>query len=574
MAAAPPRFRAPEGPLAAGMAIAFALTFLLRFLTLVFSNDHFTHLSRAHQILLGEWPIRDFFDPGQFLHYYASAAAQLAFGHTLFGEALLTCGAMALGAALTYGVSTRLTGRRTLGACAAACAALTLPRLYNYPKVVLYVAAIWLAWQYAQTPGRRRAGVLAAFTMLSFLFRYDHGIYIGSTMVLLLTLRHWGQPREWRGATAAYLVTGCLLFLPFAVYVQWAVGVPEYVEASVASARMVRNGVRRALNVPVTIASPTSAGTNAGASANPIVERATSYLTQENALAWLTAVTFTMPLMALLMAAWAWWRGRVTRPEGAVVVATACLGLVIARALIDNNPNARLGDIAPVTAVLGAWMAGRWLVAPSTMVGAWARRAGQLVLLSFFVVTFWSVVVQASVVGRLRSADLHRGPDAIWGRLVWMYQRLHLRPIDDWAPPSEDRGIEALGRYVLRCTAPTDRLLVTGGFAPEIYYYAERAFAGGQVHFITRWHETEAEQRLTIERLSHQSVPLVFVGDNQAAFTRRFSMVARYIQSRYMEVPFALGGDQQWRVFVERARPVAGIDSELQLPCFRPAQSR
>lgn len=560
---------APEGALAAGMAIAFVLAFLLRFLIVTFSNDHFTHLSRAQQILFGEWPIRDFFDPGQFLHYYASAAAQLVFGHTLFGEALLTIGAIALGAALTYGVSARLSGSRTIGACAALLSVLTLPRLYNYPKVVLYIAAVWLAWWYAQAPSRPRVGVLAAFAMLAFLFRYDHGIYIGSTMFLLLTLRHLDRPREWRTALAIYLLTVCLLLLPFAMYVQWAIGVPEYVRASTASMRMVRNGARRALAMPVNIAPPaTSAADTVGGDGN-VFRHATGFLTQENALAWLTATVFTLPLVALAMAAWAWSRGAIARAEGAAIVAIACLGVVIARALIDNNPNARLGDIAPVIASLGAWIAGQWLRAPVA-----ARRAGQFVLLVFLVVTGWSVIEQASVVDRLHSANVHRGPDAIWGRLARMYQRLHLRPIDDWAPPSEDRGIEALGRYALRCTAPSDRLLVIGGFAPELYYYAERAFAGGQVHFITRWHESEAEQRLTIERLERQSVPVVFVGDNQAAFTRRFSLVASYIQAHYTPVPFLLGGDQQWQVLVERTRPAAGFDAELQLPCYQPLQAR
>ncbi len=94
--------------LVAGMVIAFVLTFVFRFTSAGFGNDHFTHLSRARQILGGAWPIRDFFDPGQFLHYYLSAAAQLVFGYNLYGEALLTISFMSLGAALTFGVSARL----------------------------------------------------------------------------------------------------------------------------------------------------------------------------------------------------------------------------------------------------------------------------------------------------------------------------------------------------------------------------------------------------------------------------------------------------------------------------------
>ena len=70
------RLRQP--PLAsvwAGALVTFALVFAYRWLTVNFTNDQFVHLSRARQILLGELPVRDFFDPGLFLQYYASAAA-------------------------------------------------------------------------------------------------------------------------------------------------------------------------------------------------------------------------------------------------------------------------------------------------------------------------------------------------------------------------------------------------------------------------------------------------------------------------------------------------------------------
>ena len=47
--------RVPLGILDLGV---FAGTFLFRWLTVDFTNDHFVHLSRARQILLGDVPIR------------------------------------------------------------------------------------------------------------------------------------------------------------------------------------------------------------------------------------------------------------------------------------------------------------------------------------------------------------------------------------------------------------------------------------------------------------------------------------------------------------------------------------
>lgn len=114
--------------LAVALAV-FAGTFLVRFLTVEFSNDHFVHLSRGRQILLGDAPVRDFFDPGLFLQYYASAAALTLSGGTLLGEAILTTSAVALGATLTFVLAATLSASTTLGLAAALATAATGPRL-------------------------------------------------------------------------------------------------------------------------------------------------------------------------------------------------------------------------------------------------------------------------------------------------------------------------------------------------------------------------------------------------------------------------------------------------------------
>lgn len=137
-----------------GAIVAVAGTFLFRFLTVEYTNDHFVHLSRGAQILYGDVPIRDFFDPGLTLQYYASAAALLWSGHNLFGETILTAGFIAAGAGLTFVAAARLSGSIWLAIAATAMAVLSMPRLYNYPKVFFYVAAIVVAWRYASRPDR------------------------------------------------------------------------------------------------------------------------------------------------------------------------------------------------------------------------------------------------------------------------------------------------------------------------------------------------------------------------------------------------------------------------------------
>ena len=73
-----------------------------RFLTFTgFNNDHYIYLAGAQQMVLGEWPIRDFVDPGWPLMYGVSAAARLLFGRELWVELLVVASALAIGAGFT-----------------------------------------------------------------------------------------------------------------------------------------------------------------------------------------------------------------------------------------------------------------------------------------------------------------------------------------------------------------------------------------------------------------------------------------------------------------------------------------
>jgi hypothetical protein len=214
---------------AVGTVVAFVGTFLFRFLTAEFTNDHFQHLARGRQILLGDLPIRDFFDPGLIFQYYASALALAWSGQNLYGEALLTVAFIAAGSALTYLVAAQLSRSCWMAAAAALLVVLSAPRLYNYPKVFFYVAALAAAWRYAQRHTYTSLAMVAAVTVLAFLFRHDHGVYIGlSTLALLATL-HWGEPRRVAAAVLQYSAMCLVLLLPFLLYVQTSVGIVRYI---------------------------------------------------------------------------------------------------------------------------------------------------------------------------------------------------------------------------------------------------------------------------------------------------------------------------------------------------------
>ena len=160
------------------------------------------------------------------------------------------------------------------------------------------------------------------------------------------------------------------------------------------------------------------------------------------------------------------------------------------------------------------------------------------------------------------------GPVGVWEQLGAVNRRLHLRPIDDWASQGSD--LRTVTRYVLDCTAPSDRVLVTW-FAPDLFYYAERGFAGGQVYLDPGWHASAADQRLTIERMQRQSVPIVLGRrDLVEEFRQEFPLVYDYVQARYrLAAELAFGEEQSYLIFVDGRRDPDAEHPDLGLPCFR-----
>ena len=132
-----------------------------------FSNDHYVHVARAQQMLLGDWPIRDFVDPGLPLMYVASAVARLISGPALGTELALVAGALAIG--------------------------------------------------------------LAVLTAVAFLFRHDHGVFVGiaSTTFILVHGVQAGR-RVMTARLGLFAAATALLLVPWGVYVSRPVGLVSY----------------------------------------------------------------------------------------------------------------------------------------------------------------------------------------------------------------------------------------------------------------------------------------------------------------------------------------------------------
>ena len=636
----------------------FAGTFLFRWLTVEFPNDHFQHLSRAQQILLGDVPIQDFFDVGFFLQNYLSSAFQIAFGYNLFGEAILTISLVAFGTMLVFHLSALLSGSRSLAAAAALLTVFAYPRLHSYPKVFLFVSAIGLVWLYARRGSRVNVSLMAALTAVAFLLRHDHGVYIAVMMVCFLVLREWGGAQLWRRLGLYAGVTVGLL-LPFLVFVQMTTGLVSYAVGSGPQARMIASFVPSFLIDPVAFRFDRSAplwevapaperrvnvrwaegtddtvrrerevryGLTAGArregrtwsyvladhesgNVRALVEdrlvedtagiergafqvvpepwdqwlerklfvvRLRGLLpgvfTPRNALAWFYYLALLVPVAALGRVGADWWSGRVARPEAAVVVSAAILCYIISHTLVRGDPDVRLPDVAAPTFVLAAWLARRRADPGGPLLWVRLQRAGMVTLL---LVTFWSVwAFGAAGTSGAFGAQMVRtgvlaGPAGVWERFGAVTRQLRDRPIDAWAPPGST-GLRALTRYVLDCTSPSDRVLVTW-FEPEVFYYAERGFAGGQLYLYAGWHASVADQRLTIARMQRQSVPIVLGRrDLLEEFRRQFPLIYNYVLTRYkLAAESTFGEEESFLIFVDAQLDPDSEHPDLGLPCYR-----
>ena len=195
--------------------------FAWRFLTFNgFTNDHYVFLALAQQVLLGEWPIRDFIDPGEPLTYLVSAAAWRFWGDTLIVDWAITAAAFAIGAAFTTVAAARLSGSIVVAGVVTMLTILSSPRTYSYPKLMLYAIGAWAILQVVAAPSRRRIAVLGAIVAVAFLFRHDHGLYIGAASAVAVTLVAWQQgARHAARAVAWFAASIAVVLLPWLVYV-------------------------------------------------------------------------------------------------------------------------------------------------------------------------------------------------------------------------------------------------------------------------------------------------------------------------------------------------------------------
>ncbi len=502
-----------------------------------------------------------------------------------------------------------------------------------------------LLWPEAGPTASGRLVGLGVITAVAFLFRHDHGVYIGLFAVTLLVATHWSEPRQSLTAVGRYAVVTTLCLLPYGIFIQATTGLTAYVQevwgpgrrvidlrinplpfnvdfsalllrmnppsqrrVNVRWAADLDDTVRRELATTYGLSDPVQvegttwsyvpndvgSETLTALIGDPVVEdtsgvdRQTATLVQErlwtrmtrrlpvlrmqllpgvategNALASLYYLFLLVPVACVVTLLVCLRRGLLSPAETAWSIAATLLLAVALQTLVRGSPDSRLPDVAGLVVALASWAAGHWLAGggPGWTTGTRWTAAGVL-----WLSVAWAAAIFGALPGKVDKLGVLSGLGEANDRLTQRIDGDRLRPMDTW---HYDHGLGALTRWAQTCTAPTDRLFVTW-FAPEVFFFAERAFAGGQVYLHPGWHSSPADQRLTLERLRRQRVPIALSLADDDAFPRQFPLVFEHVMRRYRVVAEStFGGQLSYAVRVDRQLSPTRIHDPLGLPCYR-----
>ena len=288
----------------------------------------------------------------------------------------------------------------------------------------------------------------------------------------------------------------------------------------------------------------------------------------ENALPWLYVVAWGVVLYAAFCALRpvkyeAMAAPEVSLPAFRAICVLAALMLV---ALLRNPNPSRLADVSVPVTILGSWlMAG---IARSTRWRPIPMRLLVISGLTLLLVTCASaIVVMGDVIHQIEIANL---TDVSRAR----------RQLNDVSAmlgglPSSLQGIDENMRrasaYLRRCTRQTDRIFIAEN-VPEVFYFADRPFAAGQVGYFSNFYSTAEQQREAINRWRTQAVPIALT-QPAARFADEFAtdypLLTEYLRGRYHRVgQLAVEQGTVADVWVEATQP-GSVDRETGLPCLK-----
>jgi hypothetical protein len=301
----------------------------------------------------------------------------------------------------------------------------------------------------------------------------------------------------------------------------------------------------------------------------PTVEISPGVLQPANAKAWLYHLLVGLPVIGLVLLGPRLGRAASSSPGVATpkIVMPVALSAIATPLLLRQPLEGRFADIGAPAAILAAWLLAELLHRRGGRRGNGVRRrlrhtistaARFGIALTLLLATGASVATMAEGGNWLERRGVLDGPEAVIQRAGDVLQQLSATPPSEEVYPA-GRGWQ-IARYVNACTQPSDPLLLTW-FAPELYFFADRTAAGGQIK----------PEVTTIDRVRFEGVPLVITTpEREDHFRSTVPLIEDELARRYHLIfESSLGGDQVFRIFANNALRPTSTYAPLGLPCYR-----
>ena len=255
-----------------------------------------------------------------------------------------------------------------------------------------------------------------------------------------------------------------------------------------------------------------------------------------NATAALFYLVWLVPIVAAAVLAGTW--STSTPTSRALVTLSLVMQFAMNLTMLRDPIETRIRDVLVPASLLMAWLAGLvWQVrstgidwpATASLRSTVVRRLAVAVVL-VMIVAGTAAVGDAST--QIERTNIANGIDGI---------NLRLRTIRRVLSPPDQRTGQLSPAYrtlvtsLVRCTSPGSRLL-TLTFAPEVFFYTHRAFAGGHVSFSPGYYTSDRDATMLLTRVSSEDVPFVILdSQTEGEMLGDYPRIGSYVRANYHE---------------------------------------
>lgn len=311
--------------------------------------------------------------------------------------------------------------------------------------------------------------------------------------------------------------------------------------------------------------------------APPNLAIAPGILNRGNAVAWLYYLLHGLPYLASIVFLVLAIRGAGAAEARIVPAIVYCMAATPFLLRGNLYENARLSDVMTPSVVVGAWLlsiAFRPRASAGNRRRAWFTSAAAAVVA---VVTLGSVTAYASVGRRLGNLPFLDGAGGLGARVGSLTTDLLASP-----PPlawlSSETAAAGAVLYLRACTAPDERVFVSG-FYPELFFFSGRGSASDPpVHHRGFW-TTPDEQRRTVSSLARYRVPIALIdatpsggSSRERIFPTMYPIVHEHLLANFERIGITdFGGstDVRYEVWVHKGWDASVTSQWSPLPCAR-----